>query len=444
MRATGLLIATLVLAALLGVLYWSNHAKRDEDAGAKPSPDAPPKMLSLNPSDVTRLTIHHKNQAPVDLSRNASGAWQITAPTTLPADQEDVSTVLSTLSSLTSDRLLEQKASDVAPYGLANPEIELEITLKDSKTQRLLIGDQTPAGNAYYAMLAGDARLFTLAGHNKSSLEKNVSDLRDKRLLTADFDKVSQVELINQRTGKREEIAFARSKDAWQILKPGPGRADLQQVEELIRTLRDAKMELTGADDAKAASIFGSANPSATVKVTGASGIQELEVRKAKDDYYARSSAVSGVYRIAASTATGLGKSPDEFREKKLFDFGYQDPDKIEIHDGPRAYFFTRSGSEWWGPDGKKLDTPTAESLIEKVRSLAAVNFPESGYTTPAFEVTVNSNGGKRVEKVSIAKHGDAYIARRANEPGLYGLSAPAVQELQDSAAKVKPFVAPN
>lgn len=445
MRATGLLIASLILAALLGLLYWSNHAKQTGEASPKTAPDAPPKILSLNQADVIRLTIRHRDQPPIDLSRSGSGAWQITAPKALSADPDAVSGVLSTASPLASDRLLEPKITDLAPYGLAHPELELGFTSKDNKTQTLLVGDQTPAGNAYYVALAGDPRLFTLAGYNKSSLDKSINDLRDKRLLTADFDKVSQVQLTGHKSGKTETIVLAREKEAWQVLKPGPWRADSEQAEELIRTLREAKMDVAeAADDSKAASLFASAKPFAAASVAGTSGKQDLEVRKAKDDYYARSSVLPGAYRIPTATATGLEKGLDDLRNKKLFDFGYQEPEKIEMHDGPKAYFFTRAGADWWGPDGKKLDGQGVESLIEKLRGLAAVRFPEAGFTALQLALTVISDGGKRTERVSIAKHGEAYLAKRIDEPALYELPASAVQDLQDAAAKVKPAAAPK
>ena len=89
--------------------------------------------------------------------------------------------------------------------------------------------------------------------------------------------------------------------------------------------------------------------------MTGTFGTQELQVRKAKDDYYAESSAVSGVYKVPASVGTSLDKSLEDFRDKKVFDFGYEDPEKIEIHDGGKSYFLTRSGSDWWDAKGKKL-----------------------------------------------------------------------------------------
>jgi hypothetical protein len=445
MKLRELFIAASFLAVLLAVLYWSNHRKQGEDSSVKASPDAPVKILSLSQTEITSLVIHRKGQPQVDLSRNGSGTWQITAPQPLPADQEDVSSLLSMLTSLNSERLLEEKAPDLAPYGLANPSLELDVALKGNKTEKLLIGDPTPTGNAYYVMLEGDPRLFTAASYNKSNLDKSVNDLRDKRLLTADFDSISQIELKNQKLGKEQDTTFARTKDAWQMLKPKPYRLDTDQVDALIRSLKDAKIDTASASEsASSAAAFKSAAPFAFARITGASGKQELEVRKRNDDYYAKSSVLSGIYKVSANSAVSLDKSLDDFRNRKLFDFGYQDPDKLEIHDGSKSYFLTRAGSDWWGPDGKKLDEASVLMLLSKIRELSAEKFTDSGFTTPTLEIAVTSNDRKRIEKVYIVKGKDTYIAKRESEPALYELPASSVVDLQKSAADLKPASEPK
>jgi hypothetical protein len=445
MKLQGLLIAAIVLALLSGALYWSNHRKPAEDAPVKAATDAPPKILALNAADVTGVAIIRKDQAEVALSRNASGAWQITAPKPLAADQDAVASLLGTLTPLQSERLVEEKASDLSQYGLAGPALELTVALKDGKSQKLLVGDQTPSGSAYYVMLAGDPRLFTVAGYNKKSLDKTASDLRDKRLLTADFDKVSQIELTVAKAGKKEELTLARNKEDWQILKPKPGRADGGQVEELVRTLREAKIDTSGeTDETKNAAAFRSATLVAVAKITDASGAQELEVRKDKTDAFAKSSALSGVYKVPAAVSTGLDKSFDDFRNKKLFDFAYQEPDKIEIRDGAKSYFLTRSGADWWNAEGKKVDEATVQALLGKIRGLSVEKFLDSGFSSPVLQLVVVSNDGKRVEKVSLAKSGETYVAKRENEPTLYEISSSEIGELQKAASDLKPAATPQ
>jgi hypothetical protein len=343
------------------------------------------------------------------------------------------------MSSLNSERLVEEKSSNPDQYGLTQPSIRVEITKKDKKGQELLLGDDTPTGNGTYAAVVGDPRVFTMASYNKNAFVKSANDLRDKRLLPFDSDKVSSIEL----TAKKQTIAFGRSKDEWRIVRPKPLRADRSQVEELLRNLHDAKMDLTGSEDEKKASAaFTSGTPFATARVTDVSGTQELQVRKNKDDFYAKSSAVAGVYKISSGAGTGLDKSIDDFRNKKLFDFGYAEPDKIELHDGSRGYFLTRSGSDWWS-NGTKMDPSTVATLIDKIRDLTASKFPETGFTTPVIELTVNSDGGKRVEKVMFSQNAGKYAAKRENEPAVYELNASSVSELQKSAADLKPAPAP-
>lgn len=434
MKNTGLLIAAIVLAALSGALYWSNHHPASEST-TKASSDTAPKILSLNQDDITRISIWKKGGDQTDLAKNGAGKWQITAPKALGADPEAVSSLLFAVSSLNSERLIDEKAGDLNQYGLAQPTLKLDVTTKDNKAHQVLLGDSTPTGNGVFAKLEGDPRVFTIASYNKTSLDKNAGDLRDKRLLTADFDKVSQIELAT----KKQSLTFSRNKQEWQILKPKPLRADNFQVEEIVRKLKEAKMESSAsdADGKKAAAAFVSGSPVATAKVTDAAGTQELQIRKAKDDYYAKSTILEGVYKVPSDVGTGLDKTLDDFRNKKLFDFGYEEPGKIELRDGAKAYFLTKGGQDWWS-DGKKMDSSSVQALIDKVRGLSASKFPDTGYSAPAIEVSVTSNEGKRVEKVSIAKSGDHFIAKRENEPSLYELDSSSITELQKAAAEMK------
>jgi Domain of unknown function (DUF4340) len=435
MKIRSLTIATVVLLALGGTLYWSEHRKPASEA-AKAAADTPPTILKLEEAAITRLELKKKDAERIVLAKSTSGTWQITQPRPFNADQSAVSSTISTLSSLNSQRLVEDKASDLKQYGLDHSAVEVDVTEKDNQTQRLLLGDETPAGSAVYAMVVGDPRVFTMASYNKTSIDKSLNDLRDKRLLTVSADKISRFEL----TTKSQGIEFGRNKDEWQILKPRPLRADSVQVDELVGKLTDARMDLAGSnkDPKEAASAFARAMTVATAKVTDQSGTQELQVRRNKDTYFARSSVVDGVYTVASSLGEALDRKLDDFRNKKLFDFGFNDPSKIELHNGSKAYFLTKGGPDWWS-NGKKMDAGTVQSYISNLRGFAASKFVESGFGHPAIEITVTSDDGKRVEKVSIGKSGSSYIAKRENEPTLYQLDASAVDRLQKAADDIKP-----
>jgi hypothetical protein len=451
MKIRGLIVAAVIFIILVGILYWSEHHKPAEDT-AKASANAPPAILKLDASAITRLDLEKKDEKPIVLTKAESGKWQITAPQPFAADQSTVSGILSTLSSLNSQRVVEDKAEDLKQYGLDQPALQLDITGKDNKTQKLLIGDDTPTGGNAYAMLARDPRVFTVASYTRTSVDKSLNDLRDKRLLTVSPDKISRIELVR----KNQVVEFVRNKDEWQILKPKPLRADSSQVSELARKLTDARMDLGSYDPKEAASVFARATPLATAKVTDESGTQELQVRKSElgkikggqksgqnggqnfEAYYAKSSVVDGIYKISSDLGQALDKGMDDFRNKKLFDFGFGEPNKVELHIGSKAYFLNRSGDDWW-QDGKKMDIGTVQSLISKLRDFTADKFVDSGFANSTIDVTVTSDDGKRVEKVLMAKSNDGYVAKRENDPTVYWLNATSVDGLQEVADQIKP-----
>jgi hypothetical protein len=441
MKIRGLMVAAVLFFVLAGILYWSDHHKSAEEP-AKASANTPPAILKLDASAITRLDIEKRDAKPVALTKADAGEWKITKPQSFGADQTVVSGILSTLSSLNSERVVEDKAADPKPYGLDQPAFQLDITEKDHKTQRLLIGDDTPTGGAAYAMLAGDPRVFTMATYAKTSLDKSLNDLRDKRLLTVNPDKISRLELLR----KNQDIELGRNKDEWQVLKPKPLGADSFQVSELIRELTDARMDLSPSDSKDLATAFAHSTPLATAKVTDQSGTEELQVRKGQKDrtqagqsndaYYAKSSVVEGIYNVSPELGHALDKGLEDFRNKKLFDFG--DPNKVELHIGSRAYFLIRSGEDWW-QDGKKMDAGTVQSLISKLRDFTADKFLDSGSANPTIDVTVTSDDGKRVEKVLMAKSKDGYVVTRENDSAFYQLSSESVEDLEKAADEVKP-----
>jgi hypothetical protein len=277
-----------------------------------------------------------------------------------------------------------------------------------------------------------------LASFNKSSIDKSFKDLQDKRLLTVDADKLSRVEV----TMKGQTVEFGRNAaNEWQIVKPKPMRADGGNVEELVRKLKEAKMDpAISAEDAKKATAgFGAAALVAVARVTDAAGTQQLELRKAKDNtYYAKSSAVEGIHKATTDLGDGLNKAPDDFRQKKVFDFGWNDPTRVEVKDAGAVRTFTKDKDSKWKEGATEMDSISVQALIDKLRDLSAAKFLDKGASAPLFEASVTSNDGKRNEKVLISKTGEKYYAVRENEPSVYEIDSKAFEDLRKAAKDVK------
>lgn len=439
MKTSRLIIAAVLLAGLSAAVWWSN--KKEEEKNSKPPEDTSPKILALTQANIAGIEIKKRSGEDTVVSKNDSGAWAITAPKAYPADQMAVESIVGASTNLSASRLLDEKVTDIASYGLAPAAVQVDFKMKDGKTTTLLIGDSNPAGTGVYAKLAGDGRLYLMDTSSKTTFDKETKDLRDKRLLTFDQDKASRVEL----TAKKETVEFGRiNQTDWQIVKPKPLRADGFAVEELVRKLKEANMDLSvGEEDArKAAAAFASATPVATVKITDPGGIQTIEIRKVtkdkEDTYYAKSSVVEGVHKVSKDLGTGVDKSLDDFRNKKVFDFGFSDPTRVDFKDGPKSASYVKSGDKWTS-NGKTMDSTTIQALVDKLRDLSASKFVETGFTTPQVEITVVSSDGKRTEKVQIAPEaGGKFIARREGEAAMYEIEGNSIAEMRGVAADVK------
>lgn len=427
MSPTRLLIAAGVMAILGGVVWWSN--KQEAAKEGQPSKDAPPKIVSIKESSVQQIEIKPREGQPTIVKKGAGTQWDILSPKKLTADSGSVSGILSTVSGLTSERVVDENPTDLPSYGLEPPLTTVTFTLDDGKKQVLRIGENTPTGSTVYVMAEGDKRLFTMNSSSKDSIAKGVNDLREKHLLNFEQDKLSRVEFTPAGKGTLE---FGRSgQSEWQILKPRPLRADGFQVEDILSKAKQVVLS-PEVDEKAAASGFASAQPVATLRITGPDGTKSLEIRKAKDDVYAKSSTMDGAYKVNKDAADGLSKSLDDFRAKKVFDFGFTEVSKVEAKDGAKTLAVEKSGDKWTS-GGKTMDSVSVQNLVDKLRDLSASKLVDSGFTASGIDLTVVSNDGKRTEKVQIAAAGDHFIAKRDNDTSLYELTGDSVRDLRQS-----------
>ena len=426
-------MAAVLLVALSGAVWWAKRHPQSSQTSTTVASN--PKLVDIPEAQVQAIDLKKKDGSTLTIERQ-NGKWAITSPQALAADQDGVNSVASSLSPVSADSVVEDKPPDISKYGLNAPSLTVTIREKNGKSDQLVFGDDVPAGSLVYARVGSDPKVYAVSSSVKSSLDKSANDLRDKRLLTFDQNHLTSIELVSGKS----DIAFGKNNaNEWQIIKPQSYRADNFQVEELLRKLTDAKMDIAGSseDAKKTGAAYDSGQPVSIAKATDSAGTQSLEVRKNKDDYYAKSSVVPGVFKVSSDLGKELEKSLEEFRTKKIFDFGFSDPTKVEVQQGDVDKVYVKSGTDW-KLNGKTMDPGSVQAFIDKVRDIAATKFIPNGFTTPTATISVTSNDGKRFEKAEFSKTSDGYIARRQNEPALYQLDAKAVNDMLEASNSIK------
>ena len=311
----------------------------------------------------------------------------------------------------------------------------------------LRFGRDTPTGSGVFARLEGDPRLFTVYSYNKTSFEKSVFDLRDKRLLQLDEDSISKMVV---RAGGNV-LEFAQSEGDWAIVKPMELRADDFTVNDLARVLRTAEMTAV-LEEGEEVGGHSFDTPLAVATVEDEAGSHELVVAKDGESYYARSSDQGGVYAVSSTLAESFDKPVADFRNKKLFDFGFDDPARIDVRAGDETVAVVRTDDKWVmeSHDGREADGESVQTLLDRLRGLTAMEFPSDreadkakyGLAQPAIVATVTPQGeAAEAEKVfvSLPEEGPIHAARDG-EPSTYTIERSAAQDIQRA---VETLVAP-
>ena len=158
MKPRNTLIVVAVFAILLGYIYFFEINKTPEQISAQlgtPTARPPVYALQLNPTDVASVQVSDL-QAPrqVVVKRNGD-QWQVTSPTDKTGDKLSVDSAVSALSSLQASRVLTD-VTDIAPYGLVTPTLEVRLVMSDTKQYAITVGNKTPNGSDYYVAYTGD------------------------------------------------------------------------------------------------------------------------------------------------------------------------------------------------------------------------------------------------------------------------------------------------
>jgi Domain of unknown function (DUF4340) len=426
-------VALVVVLAGLGAYIYFVDSKRP--AGGI---EEKQKVFTVEADKIEEITVTSENETTT--LRKADGTWRLIAPLASDADQSEASTVTSSLASLEVNRVVDENTANLAEYGLAEPRIKVAFKAADGVAGELHLGDKTATQSDVYAVKPGEKRVFLVQAFHETSFAKKPFDLRDKRILMFERDKVDSIELTGGKV-----VQLARAGSDWVVKQPMQARGDYSAVEGLLTRLSSASMtrlvEPSTSDPAVLAK-YELDKPRATVTIGAGSSRATLALGKEEDGaVYARDQARGMVFAVDPTLVADIGKPAEEFRKKDLFEFRNFNVARIRVTRGADTYEFQKVAGtgentpEKWqrvvaGGTPADVDAAKMDDLLTKLTSLRAQSFKTSGGTLdkPALVISASYDTGK-FERVRLAKTTEA-IAVRDDEAGVAVLDAAAYDEL--------------
>jgi hypothetical protein len=410
------LILAVLLAGLGAYIYfyeWGERPSAEEKAKA---------FASVTSDSIEEVQVKSATGETTRLRRGASG-WEIVEPLKANADPSELSSLTSNLSSLEVQRVVDENPADLAQYGLNPPRVDVGFRTKNDKEFRhLLVGEKTATGGDLYAKLQNEKKVFLISSFLDNTFNRTTFDLRDKKILEFDREKVDSVEIANG----RDTIQLVRSGDQWKIAKPVEARGDYGTIEGIVTRLSSGQMQRIVDPDGKDLKPYGLDKPATTATVTAGSARATLLLGMTEaQSVYAKDASRPMVFAVEEGIATDIRKPVADFRRKDIFDFRSFTANRIEVKRGTDTFTFEKAkdkdGKEIWrNAAGQNADTPKVEDLLTKLSNLRATSFETTqpaALKSPAMTVTVRFDD-KKTETVTLGKTGNDVFAQRSDEPG--------------------------
>jgi hypothetical protein len=252
-------------------------------------------VFGVTAADLTGVEVD-RGRGKLVLARK-EGIWWIEEPISDLADRDLADRLAGDLASLrVTEFLPKSAAADLAALGLASP--TFRVTLTDAKGSKnvLDIGSTRSDGNAVYALRQG--QVFTVANSIVEDLSKEVTALRDRRLVRFERADVTGLDTIIGST----RHAFARKQTGWTV----DGRTLLAgEADDLMTAILDAESKSI-LDDGSAAQLAGRpADWTIEVRLARRAG-WSVNLRPFRGDVAATVSRRPGAFVVSTDAASRL------------------------------------------------------------------------------------------------------------------------------------------
>jgi len=147
----GLLLAALALGGVV-LLVAQQPAPKPTDDKTQTVTEAEQQLFSFQEADIQALTLQTRLRT-LKFERDKTGKWQMLEPEKVTASDPSLAFLLDLIVSDKTPRTITAHLTDREQFGLHQPTATLDLTLKDQKTHRLVIGEYDFNRTHFYAQI---------------------------------------------------------------------------------------------------------------------------------------------------------------------------------------------------------------------------------------------------------------------------------------------------
>ncbi len=402
------------------------------------------KLARFDPLYVSRVELKTKDQN-IIIEKTKEYDYLITQPVNVLADRDAFKGFLEVIKDLEIQGFVADKPTNLAPYGLDQPEADITITLKDEpKPIKFQLGKKDERGALCYVKRTGEEPVFSVKAEKlHEPATRGYLAFRDRLMLEFNRDKAKK--LVVERDNRRFLLEKKPGQEEkWFLREPLEAEADEELLNNLIWSLSFLKADRHVEEGPKDLKPYGLDNPRIRATITYAKGLPlegkpegelfvsdkepELESqtvlvgKKVKDgenvNSYAMLQGGNLVFELSWTETRYLDAEP---ASKVVVSLEYPEVTGVSLVYPEKEVVYEKKGEAWEmvRPEQKPVNTREVEALLYNLKNLKADDIAQYsarepaqyGLDKPLFELTLNTEHGKKFVKMgSHAEKGMHYV----------------------------------
>jgi hypothetical protein len=400
MKFKGTLILIVLCALLLVLVLVVDKGGSKSGDGAETK-----KLFKVEEGKIRRIALTRSGSAIVAV--RGDKRWTIEQPVQAEGNKEEWNGLALALSAFDYERVVEEKPTDLARYGLDTPELVVTFEVEKGQVQKLELGAPNFSGGSYYARRGNDPKVYLVSGYARDKFTTDLDRLRESAAMKFDVYAATAFRL-DRPDGS---LKFVKKNWNWFLETPVAGPADDNEFETVLRQCSELRAAdpLDGVEPARLKQAFGPVRYRVSVTLEQgephvleigaaapfpANAGQVLALNVARNDYF-----------TLPEAALGALDTPLE---------------KLRSHDLARFYPFEVKGVTW--------ESGGARTILAKAK--------DGGWTWKRKEGDTPLDGARVDEFLGRLRDLKVTAFLDAPDPARLGLAQPAARIILDVESK--------
>lgn len=317
--------------------------------------------------------------------------WRLTQPLTARADGRKIEDLVGKITALRREDFTDDAPSDLKPYGLDEPAVEVTLVGSESDGAKiLLLGAPVPDHpDRVYAKRKEEHSVFTVRAEILEQLKAQPNDLRERHLADFHADDVTSIEL----TASEQQTRLRRNGE-WRLTAPESAATEEGTAKNLLDALDSLEAKEFVADVASDLAAFGldapalrvtlhkdppAAPPAANAETPPPPAAPLLELLFGKTDadkgiVFAKRGDEPFVYGVPTDAFAALPKSELDFRQRWVLRLPKEQIHAVTITRPDASFRIEKRNGQWSlaEPAEGALDNDALENILTLLTALRA------------------------------------------------------------------------